>query len=48
MDINDFMYDRLLLTEQRIKAMSNSCYELIKILDPLSKFDNEKSLITGD
>lgn len=42
------MYDRLLLTDDRIESMSNWCYKLITIKDPLKKYNKEKAKKTGD
>ncbi|MEF2175726.1 MAG: glutamate-5-semialdehyde dehydrogenase [Candidatus Absconditabacteria bacterium] len=40
--VHNPLYDRLLLDAKRIESMANSCFELIEIGDPLSKFDNEE------
>lgn len=42
MDINDSMYDRLLLTDNRIESITKSCYDLINIEDPLLKYNNDE------
>lgn len=36
------LYDRLLLDKKRIESMAKSCFELIEIDDPLTKYDNEQ------
>ena len=48
MDINDPMYDRLLLMESRIDSIIKSCNDLIKIEDPILKYKNQKNIITID
>lgn len=47
-DKNCHNYDRLLLTEERIKSISESCTNLCKIKDPLNKFNKEKTIKTND
>lgn len=47
-DKNNPMYDRLLLNETRIKWIENWCRELIKIKDPLLKYQCEETLSTND
>ena len=48
MDKSDPMYDRLLLTDTRINAMWQWCYNLVNIEDPLKKYDVEKWIFTND
>ena len=48
MDKSDPMYDRLLLTDTRINAMWQWCYNLVNIKDPLKKYDVEKWIFTND
>ncbi len=45
---NYLLKDRLLLNDKRINSMINSCYELIKINDPLKKYDIEKTYVTKE
>lgn len=45
---NDPMYDRLLLNDSWIISMSKSCYDLVKIDDPLLKYSNDKALKTNE
>lgn len=45
---SDSIYDRLLLTDNRINNISEWCYNLVKIDDPLSKYNSDKVLITSD
>jgi len=47
-DKNSHNYDRLLLTEERIKSISESCTNICKIKDPLNKFNKEKTIKTND
>ena len=47
MDINDPMYDRLLLNEKRIKWIADGCYDLVNISNPLLKYDTEKEISTS-
>lgn len=42
---NNPMKDRLILNNSRIDSMILSCKELIKIDDPLKKYDNEKTFV---
>lgn len=44
MKANNPLKDRLLLDDTRINSIINSCYELIKINDPLKKYNKEKFL----
>lgn len=46
MDKKDPMYDRLLLTDERIELIAKWCYDLVNISDPLSKYDNENVIKT--
>ena len=43
---DDSMYDRLLLNQDRIQAMSQSCYALASINDPLKKYSQEENIQT--
>ncbi|NUJ97906.1 glutamate-5-semialdehyde dehydrogenase [Candidatus Gracilibacteria bacterium] len=42
------MRDRLLLDEKRINSMSEACYDLVDIEDPLLKYKDEKIIETKD
>ena len=47
-DKNDSIYDRLMLNSSRIDSMSRACYDLMKIEDPLKKYEIEKVKITSE
>lgn len=42
------MYDRLILTDSRIESMAQWCFDLVKISDPLKKYEIEKTIFTND
>ncbi len=48
MDKTNPMYDRLLLTDERIDGIGVWCYDLVDIKDPLSKYDIEDTIKTND
>lgn len=41
-DKNNFIYDRIYLSTERIISLANSCDKIIKIKDPLEIYENEK------
>lgn len=48
MDIYNPMYDRLLLNDNRIYSIIKWCNELLKIEDPLNKYDKENEINTKE
>ena len=48
MDKNHSMHDRLLLNSSRIDSISWACYDLMKIADPLDKYEIEKVKVTKE
>lgn len=48
LDKSNPMYDRLLLNSQRINSIKKWCDDLIKVKNPLLKYENEEDIITND